>query len=249
MNASQQMNLAQDRVVQPQFQSDEKLDEAEEKRQEVAFQRLRADPRFNNRLMEHFEYDPVNHVYKEKRRRHARFTPYPTTHAHGYHIVGARPIEEMVEYAPMRHIEPFVRRDTQDVIDRHRRKFYSGMDGRAHNYLAIGPWIKLRLLKSTIHITLKGRPPIKAFEILAKHMAQQIKTAISPRIIMPNRLKKVRKYMITVATPQVLKKMGSFELVSILRKSLQRKLHHIIYRQTNIGGILFDLAAKEDTLY
>jgi hypothetical protein len=233
--------------VQPEFVP---IVEDDKKEKEVALAELRNHPSYKKNFDQHFEYDLQSKRFKERRKRLASFRPYLNPQAGGYYeIAPFNQIEMVHEYAPHRNIEPYVRTDTQDIVDRHKRSFYNGIDGRAHDYLQIGPWIRLRLLKSTIHIVVKGKPPIRAYEILAKHMIKQLKTAQKPRIIMPNRMKNAKKHMLTVATPERLKRITQFELVPLLRRALNKRLHHIIYRQRNIGGILFDLARQQDTLY
>jgi hypothetical protein len=158
-------------------------------------------------------------------------------------------IERVIERRPFRDIEPYIQRDAAQKVRDHKRSYHSGIEGKAKNYLMVGPWIKLRLLKQTIHITMKGRPPLRAFEILAKHFMKQLKISQNPRILLPQRTKRETKHMLTVATTERLKNINQFELVTLLQKSLRKKLHHIIYRQNNVGGPLFKFAKTNDTLY
>jgi hypothetical protein len=237
----------QQRISGAHFQDQaEDVDEDDEK---AAFTKLTAHPKYRPRLMEHFEYDVQQKEYKERRKRTALYEPV-IQYAVGYHQIPAvHQIEQVVEYAPHRNIEPFVRRDSDDHVRLHKKSYYSGMDGRAHDYLMVGPWIKLRLLKQTIHITVSGRPPQRAFDILGNHVFQQLMGAEKPRILMPHKMKRAKKYMLTVATPERLAKITEDELIGLLQRALRKKLHHVIYRQRNTGGPLFKLAKTQDTLY
>jgi len=113
----------------------------------------------------------------------------------------------------------------------------------------VGPWIKLRFLKMTIHITAKGTPPLEAYEILASNLAKQIRVAEKPLILMPNKITNTKKQMVTLASTERLKGISVLLLTQLLKKGLQRRLRHIIYRQKNQGGPLFETAKTEDALY
>ena len=116
------------------------------------------------------------------------------------------------------------------------------------SYVSIGPWLRLRLLKSTVHITRKGTPPFKAYQILARHILKQVKGAQKPRIVMPMSYKG-KKSMRTLANTERLQHISEGDLAQICQQGLRKRAKHIIYRQTNRGGSLFESAKKEDVLY
>lgn len=157
-----------------------------------------------------------------------------------------------IAYARPRHpdIETYPRNDVHDRVRKFnkesRRK--RPIDGRARQYLNVGPWLKLRILKTSVHITRKGTPPQKAYSILAKHMLKQLAVAEKPRILAPN-IKRTKKQLLTIATTEALKEISQSRLAGILEKGLRRRAKHIIYRQTNTGGPLMEFAKTNDALY
>ena len=108
--------------------------------------------------------------------------------------------------------------------------------------------LKLRLLKSTIHISRKGSPPFKAYQILAKHILKQVRVSQKPRIVMPIREKQKRS-MRTLANTERLQHIREDDLAKLCQQGLRKKAKHIIYRQTNKGGPLFDFAKNNEVLY
>ena len=145
-----------------------------------------------------------------------------------------------------RNIETFARpRDTYDIARKfnYESKKYRPIDGKASNYLQIGPWLRLRLLKTTIHIARLGTPPFKAYLILSKHIRMQVRGARNPRIVVPiiGDLKK----LLTLATTERLDHITLEELAKLCQRGLKKRAHHIIYRQSNVGGPLFEYAKKQ----
>ena len=158
---------------------------------------------------------------------------------------------EEVAYVRARHpdIETFKRSDVSDAarnFNKESRK--RSIDGRAKSYLNVGPWIRLRLLKTSVHITREGSPPQKAYSILAQHMLKQISGASKPRIVAPN-FRANKKQYITIATTENLKDISQSILASLLEKGLRRRAKHLIYRQSNSGGPLFTHAKNHESLY
>ena len=219
--------------------------------QEEAFERLRDHPRYESAWQDRFEYDPHQEEYREKQKRYYTYHPITTGQSGVYQLGATHAREEAVLRHRHRDIEPYKR---DDVYDRMRKfnaqsKRHRPIEGRARSYLQVGPWIKLRFLKSTIHITAKGTPPAEAYEILAIHLAKQIRVATKPRIIMPDKITRKKKHMTTLATTERLKGISALLLTQLLKKGLRRRVRHIIYRQTSQGGPLFDTAKTEDALY
>jgi hypothetical protein len=156
-----------------------------------------------------------------------------------------------VAYVRAKHpdIETFKRKDVYDTARKFNREARKRpIDGRARQYLNVGPWLRLRLLKTSVHITRKGTPPQKAYSILAKHLLKQILIAIKPRIVAPN-FKGSKKNFLTIGTTETLKTASQTLLAQLLEKGLRRKQKHIIYRQTNSGGPLMEYAKKNEALY
>jgi hypothetical protein len=213
---------------------------------------LRNQQNYHQKAFKHFEYDLHQKAFKERRPISRVFSYPPVNVAPGvYQIGGVQSVEEVYLKPQYRDIETIQRTDTYDRAHKfnqaNRRK--SGMEGRAYSYLTVGPWIKLRFLKQTIHITLKGRPPQKAYDILARHLNAQIKQADRPRIVQPRRETKSKTYMETVASTERLKNISGAELSTILGRALRKRVKHIIYRQSSIGGPFFKYAKTHESLY
>ena len=85
-------------------------------------------------------------------------------------------------------------------------------------------------------------------QLLAKHIKKQVNGAQKPRIVMPMSIKG-KKSMRTLANTERLQHISEDDLAQICQQGLRKKAKHIIYRQTNRGGSLFELAKKEDVLY
>lgn len=210
---------------------------------------LRQHPRFRPDFERNFEYDPHTRTYKEKRRTYYSYHPTPTAIVGSYQLQGVH--HEEVAYVQARHpdIETFKRKDAYDTARKFNREAKKRpIDGRARQYLTVGPWMRLRLLKTSVHITQRGTPPQKAYYILAKHILKQIQHAVKPRIVSPN-LKGTKKQFITIADTENLENITQSRLAALLEKGLRRKTKHIIYRQTNSGGPLMEYAKKNDALY
>ena len=212
---------------------------------------LQENPRFKAHMQDHFEYDAAQQAYIARRRPHYAIHPVLQPHV-GHYQVQAVMQHEVARVLPhYRDIETFHR--PADTYDR-ARKFNEEsrkkrpLDGRAMSYVNIGPWLRLRLLKSTVHITRKGTPPFKAYKILAKHILKQIKFAETPRIVMPI-LDKQKQSLRTLASPERLANIQESDLAKLCQTGLRKKAKNIIYRQTNVGGPLFEIAKKEEVLY
>jgi hypothetical protein len=159
--------------------------------------------------------------------------------------------QQEVAYVRAKHpdLETFKRNDVYDTARKFNRDARKRpLDGRARQYLNVGPWLRLRLLKTSVHITRKGTPPPRAYTVLAKHLLKQIEKAVKPRIVAPN-FKGSKKNFLTLGTTEALVNATQSELAHLLEKGLRRKPKHIIYRQTNIGGPLMDYAKKNEALY
>ena len=120
------------------------------------------------------------------------------------------------------------------------------LDGRAKSYLTLGPWIKIRLLRMTIHFIRKGSPPHRAYVVLAKHIFSQIKHSKQPRLLIK---RGKNKRIVTVGGSDHLKNTSIVELTTMVKSALGKRSRHMIYRQNNVGGPLFDFAAQHDALY
>ena len=191
---------------------------------------------------------------KQAKRERARIFTMPEINVapNVYQLGGINTIEEVYVRPHFHTIEPYVRTDSYDKIREFNQRALrrGGIVGRAHSYISIGPWIHLRFLKQTIHMVLKGgNPPEKAFEILARHLKEQIVAAKNPRLLQYTRITKRKKYIRTIAKPERLKTMMTSELVILLETALKRRNKHIIYRQSNVGGSFFKHATKNDSLY
>ena len=114
--------------------------------------------------------------------------------------------------------------------------------------VSVGPWISLRFMNYTIHITLTGNPPRMAYEILGKRFMEQIEASESPRLLMPMKVGKRRKQMKILAKDERLKNMRLNELVGLFAKHLKRT-KHLIYRQNNEGGPLWNRSKDIDSLF
>ena len=194
----------------------------------------------------------MQHAYRARSRPQYAIHPIIQPHVGSYQLQAVLH-EEVAHLRPQyRDIETYVR--PVDTYDR-ARKFNEEsrrkrpLDGRAMSYLNIGPWLKLRFLKSTIHIIRKGTPPYKAYQILAKHMAEQIKVATTPRIVVPIRTQGKRLKMQTLASSERLQHIQETALAKLCQQGLRKKAKHIIYRQTNQGGPLFEFAKNNEVLY
>ena len=210
---------------------------------------LRNHPRFRPEFEKNFVYDPNSKTYKEKRKAYYSYAPIARQYLGTYQLQAVHNHE--VAYIRPKHpgIETFQRNDVYDVARKFNRDAKTRpIDGRARQYLKVGPWIRLRLLKTSVHITRKGTPPQKAYAILAKHLLKQIEQAEKPRIVAPN-FKGSKKQFLTIATTDVLQNITLTTLTKLLEKGLRRKTKHIIYRQTNSGGPLMEYAKKNEALY
>ena len=110
------------------------------------------------------------------------------------------------------------------------------MDGKAYSYLKIGPWLRLRLLKSTIHITRQGTPPFKAFLILSKHLRKQVRGARKPRIVVPGFGD--HKKLMTLATTERLDSITLEDLAKLCERGLKKRAHHYLSSIERGGGII-----------
>ena len=160
---------------------------------------------------------------------------------------------EINEVAHVQHrfrdMEPYKRHDDvysvmQDFNNAHK----TGIHGRAKHMVTVGPWISLRFMNSTIHITLTGSPPRMAYEILGKHFLEQIQASESPRLLMPLKVAKRRKQMRVLAKDDRLKNITLNELVGLFVKNLKRT-KHLIYRQNNEGGPLWNKSKDIESLF
>jgi hypothetical protein len=236
---------------QPFRQQKVRRTEEEENQREEAYERLQSNPLYQKAWDDRFEYDSHQREYKEKRKRYYTYHPIVQGITSDYQL-GATIADEEVIFQPRhRDIEHYVRTDVHDVAKRFTEegKRKRPMAGRAKNFMQVGPWIKLRFLMSTIHISVKGTPPMEAYEILASHLNKQIKSAKKPRIIMPYKYSKKKRHMLTLATTERLMNITVLVLTQLLRKGLGRRGRHIIYRQSNKGGPFFERAKTEDALY
>ena len=145
-----------------------------------ALLQLRQHPRFKPQFEKNFEYDPHSRTYKEKRPTYYTYTPVVSRVGGTYQVQATH--QQEVAYIRPRHpdLETFKRRRFNRAASKRP------IDGRAKKYLNVGPWIRLRLLKTTVHITRQGKPPLKAYTILAKHLLKQISFSEKPRIVVPN---------------------------------------------------------------
>ena len=208
---------------------------------------------FQENLQNDFVYEPHANrgagAYRARRRPVYAYQPIIQAHSGAFQIQAVNH-QEIAYVQPIhRTIETFERpQDTYDIV----RKFNSEsilhrpMDGKAFSYLKIGPWLRLRLLKSTIHITRQGTPPFKAFLILSKHLRKQVRGARKPRIVVP--VIGGHKKLMTLATTERLDSITLEDLAKLCERGLKKRAHHIIYRQSNVGGPLFEFAKNNEVL-
>ena len=210
---------------------------------------LRQHPRFQPQFEKNFEYDPHSRTYREKRQTYYSYHQTPTPHVGAYQLAAVHRHEVAHVRAKHPDIETYKRQDVADVARKFNREAKKRpIDGKARNYLNVGPWIRLRLLKTSVHITRKGTPPPKAYSILAKHVLEQLKKAVKPRIVAPN-FKGTKKQFLTIGSTDALQNITQSTLAQLLEKGLRRRARHIIYRQTNTGGPLFEYAKRNEALY
>jgi len=215
----------------------------------VALAALRNHPRFRPEFEKNFEYDPNSKSYKEKRRAYYSYAPITTSYMGPYQLQAVHQHEVAHVRAKHPDIETFKRTDVYDTARKFNREARKRpIDGRARSYLTVGPWLRLRLLKTSVHITRKGTAPQKAYAILAKHLLKQIEQAVKPRIVAPN-FKGSKKNFLTIGTTETLTTATHNLLTQLLEKGLRRKQKHIIYRQTNSGGPLMEYAKNNEALY
>ena len=223
------------------------LPNVDRERRDQALINLQGHKGFQNHMAEHFQYDHDQGAYRARNKPHYSIQPIIQPVAGAYQLQ-AFIHQEVAHVRPLfRQIETFERPvDTYELA----RKFNAEskrtrpIDGRAISYLQIGPWIRLRLLKSTVHITRKGTPPFRAYRILAKHILEQVHVATKPRLVIP-----VAKKMQTLATTERLVNIEVDDLAKLCQTGLRKKAKHLIYRQSSNGGILFEKAKNNEVLY
>lgn len=79
-------------------------------------------------------------------------------------------------------------------------------------------------------------------------MLKQVDGATKPRIVMPL-LKNKKRSMRTLANTERLEHIREDDLAKLCQQGLRKKARHIIYRQTNQGGPLFEFAKNNEVLY
>jgi len=223
---------------------------------DMALLDLRRQPRFQAHLERNFVFDPGNHQnlpsYRARQQPHYSIQPIVQPHIGAYQLQAVHH-EEIATLRPRyRDIETFERPvDTYDRARKFNRESIRKrpLDGRAMQYVSIGPWIRLRFLKSTVHITRKGTPPYKAYLILAKHILKQLEFAKAPRLIIPILQNKKRTTIQTLASTERLHHITEADLAKVCQVGLQKKSRHVIYRQKNRGGPLFTFAKNNEVLY
>jgi hypothetical protein len=201
-------------------------------------------------MRDHFEYDEHQGEFKEKPKRlYSYQTPVVKTQGGDYRI-GAEIVEEVAHVQHrFRDMEPYKRNDdTYTVRKAFNNQHKTGIHGRAKHMVSIGPWISLRFMNSTIHITVTGTPPRMAYEILGKHFAEQLKASENPRLLMPIKVNKTQKRMKVLAKADRLKNIGINELVGLFVKHL-KQTKHLIYRQNNAGGPLWNRSKDIESLF